>query len=68
VCARVYLCLTQKVLHRVHFSASKATIITANVLVVCVASKRERKNTAVNNNTASVAARLPLNPLGMTRR
>jgi hypothetical protein len=59
--------MTHKVLHRVYLRLSKATIITANLLVVCVISKRERKNTAVNNTT-SVAARLPLYPLGMTQR
>ena len=46
-CVRV--CVTQRVLHRVHLSvSSKATIITANLLVVCAASERNGKNTAVN--------------------
>lgn len=66
MCVRARACVTQRVLHRVYFSVSKATIITANILVVCVTSKRERKNTAASN-TASVVARLPLYPLGMTQ-
>jgi len=66
-CACVRVCMTHRVLHRVYLRVSKAKIIRANLLVVCVISKKERKNTAANN-TASVAARLPLYPLGMTQR
>lgn len=66
MCVRACVCVTQRVLHRVHFSVSKATVITAYILVVCVTSKRERKNT-VASSTASVAARLPLYLLGMTQ-
>ena len=67
MCVRACVFVAQRVLHRVHLRVSKATIITANLLVVCVINKKERKNTAANNTT-SVAARLPLYPLGMTQR
>jgi len=46
------------VLHCVHLRVSKGMIITANILVVCVMSKRERERKYCNGNKASAAARL----------
>jgi hypothetical protein len=49
-----------------NFNASKATIVTANILVISVTSEKERNNTA-EKVTASVAGRLPLYPMEMAR-
>jgi len=46
VCARARACACEKVvwnvLHGVHLNVSKAIIITANLLVACVTSEREK--------------------------
>ena len=51
------------VLHSVHLNVSKAMIITANLLVACVTSEREK---SAAQDTASVVATLLLDPLKMT--
>jgi hypothetical protein len=51
------------VLHSVHLNVSKAMIITANLLVACVTSEREK---SAAPDTISVVATLPLDPLKMT--
>ena len=56
------------VLHCIHLRVNRGTIITANILVVCVTSKREREreNTATEDK-ASAAEMLPLYPLEITQ-
>lgn len=56
------------ILHSVYLNVSKATIITDN-LVACVIRERERERKekhTTGKDTASVAGRLPLDPMEMT--
>jgi hypothetical protein len=50
-----------------HSNASTAVIISANLLVACVTSETDRKNTFAKDKT-SAAERLPLYPLEKTQR
>jgi len=64
VCVRQREKVVWNVLHGVHLNVSKTMIITANLLVDCVTSERERK--VQRKIAACVVATLPLYPLKMT--